>query len=63
MAERFPRDPEILEQVAKHKEHGLGDHQAALAYTRRALDVERLTQGRRKSLLRRQERLERRLAP
>lgn len=61
MAERFPADPEILEQVAKHKEHGLGDHGAALDWTLRALRGERLTAGRRKALLRRQERLQRRL--
>jgi uncharacterized protein len=61
MAEWFPQDPEILEQVAKGQEHLVGDWSAALGWVQRALGLERLSVGRERSLLRRRERLQRRL--
>lgn len=61
MAEWFPHDPEILEQVAKGQEHLVGDWSAALGWVQRALGLERLSVGRERSLLHRRERLQRRL--
>lgn len=63
LAERFPRDPDILEQVAKQQEHWARDFGDALRWVERALGLDRLSRGRRKRLLYRRQRLQGRLAP
>ena len=62
LAERFPADPELLEQVAKQQEHLCGDWSCALDWVERALNLKPLAKGRRQRLVYRRQRLQRRLA-
>ncbi|MBT9583195.1 ribonuclease H-like domain-containing protein [bacterium] len=62
LAECFPTDPELLEQVAKQQEHLCGDWSAALDWVERALRLKPLAKGRRQRLDYRRQRLQRRLA-
>lgn len=62
LAECFPGDVELLEQVAKQQEHLSGDWSSALDWVERALSLKPLAKGRRERLLYRRRRLQRRLA-
>jgi uncharacterized protein YprB with RNaseH-like and TPR domain len=62
LADRFPNDPELLEQVAKQQEHLCGDWSSALNWVERALSLKPLAKGRRQRLIYRKQRLQRRLA-
>lgn len=62
LADRFPLDPEILEQIAKQQEHLARNWPQALHWVDRALSLDRLSRGRRKRLLLRRRRLELKIA-
>lgn len=62
LAESFPQDPELLEQVAKQQEHVHRNWACALDWVERALRVKPLTPTRIKRLNYRRDRLQRRLS-
>lgn len=62
LAESFPQDPELLEQVAKQQEHIHKDWASALDWVDRALRIKPLAPTRIKRLRYRRERLQRRLS-
>lgn len=61
LAGHFPRDAEVLEQVAKQHEHAARDYPGALHWVEQALQLNRLARGRRKRLQHRRQRLLRKL--
>jgi len=63
LAECFPQDPELLEQVAKQQEHLHRDWPAALDWVERALRIKPLAVTRRQRLHYRRDRLQRRMTP
>ncbi|MBS2039489.1 ribonuclease H-like domain-containing protein [bacterium] len=62
LAERFPQDPELLEQVAKQQEHIHKNWVSALDWVERALRIKPLAPTRIKRLKYRRERLQKRLS-
>ncbi|MBX3170551.1 MAG: ribonuclease H-like domain-containing protein [Candidatus Eremiobacteraeota bacterium] len=61
LAEIFPHDPELLEQVAKQEEHVQRDWACALDWVERALRIKPLAPTRARRLHYRRERLQRRM--
>ncbi|MFN8609980.1 MAG: ribonuclease H-like domain-containing protein [Vulcanimicrobiota bacterium] len=62
LAERFPQDPELLEQVAKQQEHVHKNWASALDWVERALRIKPLAPTRIRRLNYRRDRLQRRLS-